>query len=187
TMELIKDRIKDSPALSKYSPEQLLGFFYVNWAVISNDVQLLTNGPISDFKGKTPSQEYIEMVKRAKSEISTHSVPVLRNKTWLQSFQQFISAGGTNMRETRPDLFYEGHKLPRQYNIAFVHDPVRTLMSLSGELKNQDVYDGATFVTPLTRIFQRYSNGHEHGILTPPAMKNITTYTDLKTGSKVFI
>lgn len=187
TMELIKDRIKDSPALAKYSPEQLLGFFYVNWAVISNDVQLLTNGPISDFKGKNSSQEYIEMVKRAKSEISTHSVPVLRNKTWIQSFQQFMSTGGTNMRETRPDLFYEGHKLPRQYNIAFVHDPVRTLMSLSGELKNQDVYDGATFVTPLTRIFQRYSNGHEHGILTPPAMKNITTYTDLKTGNKVFI
>lgn len=186
-LEMLKEKISDSPAFKKFTPEQLLGFFYVNWVTISNDVQLLTNGPLSDFKGRTVFQEYIEMVKRAKSEISTHSVPVLRNASWMTQFQQFIASGGQDMKTQRPDLFYEGHKLARQYKVAFVHDPVRTLMSLSGEIKDQDVYDGATFVTPLTRIFQRYSNGHEHGMLTPPAMKNITTYTDLKTGNKMFI
>lgn len=186
-MGQLTEMLKDNKNLSKYTPDTLLKSFYYNWAAISNDIQLLTNGEISNFKGSNASKEYIEMVKRAKSEVSSHNTPIFRNESWAAQVQQYKANGGTDLRNQRPDLFYEGHKLNKNYKVAFVHDPIRVLISLSGEIKNQEVYDGATFVTPLTRIFQRYSNGHEHGLLTPPVMKNITTYYDIEQGNKMFI
>src|SRR5690606_39134437 len=42
-------------------------------------------------------------------------------------------------------------------------------------------------VSPLTRIFQRHSQGGEFGIQTPPVMKNITTMFNPETGVKTFI
>lgn len=195
-MDMLVEKIKDTKSLSKFTPETLLKSFYIHWVAISNDIQLLTNGEISNFKGKSASAEYIEMVKRAKSELSTHNTPIFRNESWKAQVQQHIASSVASDKslaktkswaEERPDLFYEGHKLNKQYNVAFVHDPVRFLTSISGETKQQEVYDGATFVTPLTRIYQRYSNGHEHGMLTPPVMKNITTYYDAAAGNKMFI
>lgn len=165
------------------SASGLLKSFYYNWVAFSQQLHLITNGPEYQYddKGKdSESQEYIDLVKRAKLQISNRSHQIFRNKSWLAHWREAKVKGleGTAIESLR----YEGKKLPRVGRIAYVKDPVKALVNLVGETKMQEIYDGATFVSPLTRIMQFHSNAGEHGINTSPIMKNVTTYFNNDTG-----
>jgi hypothetical protein len=170
------------------SPDSLLKSFYYNWVAFSQQLHLLTNGPEYQYddKGKdSESQEYIDLVKRAKLQISNRSHQLFRNKSWLAKWKEAKAQGleGTQLEALR----YEGKKLPRVGRIAYVKDPVKALVNLVGETKMQEVYDGATFVSPLTRLMQYHSNAGEHGINASPVMKNVTTSYNNELGTNTNI
>lgn len=165
-------------AIEGKSADAILKAFHYNWLAFTESMRQITTGPKEQYKGKNESTEYIDMVKRAKAEASTHSVSLYRRYDWADR----VAKEGLT-----PELIYEGKKMPRYVKVAYVKDIVRPLFSLAGETKGQEVWDGATFVTPLTRIFQRHAQGGEFGIQTPPVMKNITTMFNPENGVKTFI
>jgi hypothetical protein len=160
------------------TPEQILRAFHFNWYAFTTSMRQLTVGPKEQYKGNDDTTSYIDMVKRSKAEASTHSMSLYRRYDWAER----VAKEGLT-----PELIHEGKKMPRYVKVAYVKDIGRALLSFAGETKSQEIFDGATFVTPLTRIFQRQSNGGEFGTQTPPVMKNITTMFNPKNGVKTFI
>lgn len=180
--ETTYDKLKKN---KRYTPEQYIGSFYANWLLLSSEFQKMMNGSQYQYKG-VGSQSFIDMVKRSRSLTSPAQFFVLRNENWSDQVRAF--------RETFPGkelpmhLVYEGHKLSRLSKIFVVTDPESSMIMLNnGQVESQKIFDGATLVTPFTRIMQNYSTALGYGPAIGPVMKNITHSFDPATGSKAFI
>lgn len=169
----------------RYTPEQYIGAFYANWLLLSSEFQKMMNGSQYQYKG-VGSQSFIDMVKRSRSLTSPAQFFVLRNENWADQVRAFREA---NPGEELPmHLVYEGHKLSRLSKIFVVTDPESNMTMLNnGQVESQKIFDGATLVTPFTRVMQNYSTALGYGPQVGPVMKNITHSFDPATGSKAFI
>ena len=165
---VIKAQLKET---INRDPDDVIKAFYYNWVAISSEATNITMGDSSQYRGATKSEQYVDFVKRAKAQMSNHTIQIFRNPGWENIRKGLLESG----QELTPTFIQEGMKLSRNYKVAYTNDPEITLYSLAGERKPQEIYDGATFVTPLTRIFQRASNGGDHGTNVSHVMKNITT------------
>lgn len=155
------------------TPEAYLKAYYLNWLVASTELQKISNGPAQQYKGEGLKQ-YFDMVKRSKSQSSPRNSWSLRDPNWKPGLDE--------------KTVYEGSKLPTFIKVAVVTDPVEIGTNLdNGSQYTQEIYDGATFVTPFTRIAQEYSNGLKFGNFVGPVMKNVTTSFDKGTGVNSYI
>ena len=141
---------------------KVLEAFYYNWVTFSTEFKKLQVGSEFQFKN------YNDEVKRSKMLISPATRYILRNSSWTYD--------GTELS------LEEGKKLPANLKVAYVSDIVIPLTSNAGEYNNQEIYDGVTFVSPLTRMQQQASNGGQYGINTPTIAKNVTYANDIETG-----
>lgn len=180
--ETLYDKLKKN---KRYSPEQYISAFYANWLLLSSEFQKMMNGSQYQYKG-VGSQSFIDMVKRSRSLTSPAQFFVLRNENWAEQVRAFREANPG--KELPMHLVYEGHKLSRLSKIFLVTDPESSMVMLNnGQVENQKIFDGATLVTPFTRIMQNYSTALGYGPAVGPVMKNITHSFDPATGSKAFI
>lgn len=168
----------------KHSAENYVSAFYYNWAATSGELSSLLGGSQFQYNGDSNTREYINTVKRGKLKISNRSAQVLRDTNWEADYVKFKAE---NPNQPLPaHLMYEGLKLNRFAKVAFVKDIEKQLTNYSNALPTgQKVYDGASFVTPLTRVFQFYSNGGPHGVFMGPAAKNITSEYNYSTSSNI--
>lgn len=166
-------------AIEGKSGKQVLEAFYYNWLAFSGEFSNLTAGATQAYKGNTQTKEYIDNTKRNKLQMAPRNAQLFRNYGW-KNLWQASKAEGKPLSE---ELKYEGRKLPRHARVAYVRDIVVPLtLPGSGLSKNQEVYDGATFVGPVTRIMQRHSNSGNHGVYVGAKMKNVTTILDNNRG-----
>lgn len=181
--QTLYDKVKD---LSKgHTPEQYIERFYASWLTISTEFQKMMNGPEYQYK-KTGSDSFIDMVKRSRSLTSPASFFVLRNDSWSEDVKKFRDNNSGKPLPLR--LLYEGAKLNKMSKIFVVSDPEYKGISLSsGNPTSQKYMDGATLVTPLTRLKQDYSTARTYGPFVGPVMKNITHSFDRATGTKAFV
>lgn len=184
TYEKFKKFIKDKGIESKLQSitgkktQQVVDSYFYNYVAFSNDALHNLMGLRFQYKGNNPSDEYIDMVKRAKDMMSNRTKQVFRNQNW----REVDETGALTER-----AMYEGKKLPRKVRVAYMKDVEKFMLTLAGETKGQDVFDGATFALPYTRMMQAHSNGGSHGTNTPAVMKNITHSFDDYLGVKTFI
>lgn len=165
------------------SGERVLESFYYNWLAFSTELTNMTAGVTQQYKGDTPSKEFIDNVKRNKLLMANRSAQLFRNYSWRHLWNQEKLAGEGFSEE----IIYEGKKLPRHGKVAFVKD-IKSLLTIpSGLTKNQELYDGATFVLPTTRIMQKHSNSGNHGIYVGSVMKNVTTVFNNTKGVPTYI
>lgn len=181
--QTLHDKLKD---ISKgHTPEQLISSFYANWLLVSTEFQKMMNGPEYQYK-KTGSDSFIDMVKRSRSLTSPASFFVLRNDSWAGDVKKFRDDNPGKPLPLR--LMYEGAKLSKMSKVFVVTDPRQAGLNLSnGQPTSQKYMDGATLVTPLTRLKQDYSTARTYGPFVGPVMKNITHSFDRATGTKAFI
>lgn len=167
------------------SGQEVLKAFYYNWLAFSTEFSNLTAGAIQQYKdkGKGETDEYIDNVKRNKLLMANRSSQLFRNQSWKHLHNQAKLAGIPLSEEMR----YEGKKLPRIGKIAYVRDIREMLTIPSGLKKNQEIYDGATFVLPTTRLMQKHSNSGNHGIYVGSVMKNVTTILNNEKGVPTYI
>lgn len=167
------------------SGDAVLKAFYYNWLAFSTEFSNLTAGAIQQYKdkGKGETDEFIDNVKRNKLLMANRSSQLFRNQSWSHLWQQAKNAGAPLSVEMR----YEGRKLPRIGKIAYVRDIREMLTIPSGLKKNQELYDGATFVFPTTRLMQKNSNSGNHGIYVGSVMKNVTTILNNVKGVPTYI
>ena len=159
------------------SPKEIIESYYYNWIAMSTEFDNLLMGPQYQYKGDE-AQSYIDMVKRARLLNSTRTAMAFRDDNWAREVKR---------KTMTTELLHEGHKLSRYNKVAFVDDPVKIIAALSGELKSQEIYDGATFVNDLGNIFKRYSNGGDFGTNVHNVMKNITTVFRPDTGTAISV
>jgi hypothetical protein len=169
----------------KYTPEQYINSFYANWLLLSSEFQKMMNGSKYQYKS-SGSKSFIDMVKRSRSLTSPAQLFVLRNESWTQ---EVAAHKLTKPGEELPlHLQYEGHKLNKLSKVFVVSDPESSMIMLrDGRVEKQKIFDGATLVTPFTRIMQNYSSALNYGPQIGPVMKNITHSFDALTGSKAFV
>jgi len=170
---------------SKATPEEFIKTFYANWLLFSGEFQHLMNGPKYQYK-ESGQKAFIDMVKRSKSLISPESYFILRNKNWAADVALFRQQ---NPGKPLPySLMYEGKKLSRVANVMRFEDPINNVLKFSnGQIVSQKWMDGATLVTPFTRIKQNYSSALDAGPFVGPVMKNITHSNDFESGTKSFV
>ena len=168
-----------------HSPDKLIKNFYVNWLAMSTEFQKMMNGTPYQYK-KQGGDAYIDMVKRSRSLTSPAGLFVLRNENWATQVAEFRAA---NPGKPLPvSLMYEGSKLSSRSKIFQITDPEQQFRSYShGGAVSNKIFDGATFVTPFTRIKQDYSTALTYGPFVGPVMKNVTHYNDPVSGTKGFI
>jgi hypothetical protein len=169
----------------KYTPEQYIEAFYANWLLLSSEFQKMMNGSKYQYK-QSGSKAFIDMVKRSRSLTSPAQFFVLRNENWNDQVAAFRAQNPS--AELPVGLMYEGHKLNRMAKVFVVTDPESSMVMLAdGSVQKQKIFDGATLVSPFTRIMQNYSSALNYGPFVGPVMKNITHTFDPETGSKAFI
>lgn len=161
--------------------EEVLKAFHANWLAVSSQYLDLMVGSRFQYDAKKntnkESGEYIDYVKRSQSEISSRHLFVHREDNW--------EATGDVQSENQ---LAEGKKLPKNIKVAFVHDiQEKVQLSTKDSQIDQDIYDGATFVSFLTRKMQSASLGENFGIGTPPVMKNVTSAYDPGLGVKTYV
>lgn len=169
------------------SGEDVLKAFYYNWVAFSTDFSNVMVGASQQYKegkdGEGTHNEYIDGVKRYKLIMANRTAMVYRNKSWSDQARVVRESGQPMTQKMR----HEGKKLPQDMKVAYVKDIELALTLPSKSKKNQEIYDGATFVSPLTRIFQRYSNSGNHGTYVGSVMKNLTYNEDTKGGVATYV
>lgn len=169
----------------KHTPEQYIESFYANWLLLSSEFQKVMNGSKYQYKA-SGSKAFIDMVKRSRSLTSPAQFFVMRNESWADQVSAFRVQNPS--AELPSNLMYEGHKLNRLAKIFVVSDPESSMIMLNnGSIQSQKIFDGATLVTPFTRIMQNHSSALNYGPFVGPVMKNITHSFDPITGAKAFI
>lgn len=160
--------------------EDAIAKYYTTWWAVSTDFRLATVGPMQMYKSDDATKQFIDMGKRGKLWLSPSTKQLFRESNWQAPLQtgevtirgEDVLINGEVIDRT---TIYEGMKLNSVQKIAMVNDVEMDYNLPSGEIKSgHEIYDGATFVTPLTRIFQVASNGGPNGTAIYPVMKNIT-------------
>jgi len=176
------------PTLGMADEHAVMKAFYYNWLAVSTEFTDMTMGKLDNFKvGKDNTTKFVDFTKRAKMLVSNRSGMTFRVDDWAAQ----VEAQGLT-----PKLLLEGKKLSRKGKVVFIKDITRNLTTLDksreanvledGETAeqngNQEILDGATFTSPVTKIFQEASSGGRFGIKVSTVAKPVTNSIDVDTG-----
>jgi hypothetical protein len=178
--EQIDTVIRSNESLRDKDFKSIIGSFYTNWLLAKDSFEQIMTGSLYQYKGSNQSKKLGDLVKRAKLTESPGSGYVYRaNRVFEEGLQKARQEG----KPISARLMYEGKKLNKNYKIAVFEDSVKGILQLDdGTVSPLDVYDGATFKSPITTLMQGYSAGLSYGFTTDVVMKNITKTMDYSNG-----
>lgn len=140
----------------------VLKHYFWQWNTLANGLNTLMTGSVFQYKGSDIDSKYGDQVKR--------------NHMSTSGFQYFVLNSG----EDRSGL-------GRTSKVVTIKEPIAEITDILSNNKLQEINDGASFVTKLTRIKQHNSLGGDFGFGAIGNIKPITTSRDIESGEVLFI